>query len=205
MMNYNTETEQKILSAAAEVFLEKGKGAARMQEIADRAGINKALLHYYFRSKERLYDEVFKRLVSDFFNELFDAIQDIEDIQLLLKAFIDNYIDLIAQRQRLIRFIIWEIETGGGKMVELLKTIMQERGLTTIPIEVKIQKAIQEGKIAPVDSRHLILSLIGMCIYPFIARPIVENIFQGIQVTSTEFLQQRKTEIFNLIWNGIKK
>lgn len=204
-MNYNTETEQKILSAAAEVFLEKGKGAARMQEIADRAGINKALLHYYFRSKERLYDEVFKRLVSDFFNELFDAIQDIEDIQLLLKAFIDNYIDLIAQRQRLIRFIIWEIETGGGKMVELLKTIMQERGLTTIPIEVKIQKAIQEGKIAPVDSRHLILSLIGMCIYPFIARPIVENIFQGIQVTSTEFLQQRKTEIFNLIWNGIKK
>ncbi|MCB0293033.1 MAG: helix-turn-helix transcriptional regulator, partial [Calditrichaeota bacterium] len=69
-MKYSSETERKIVEAASTVFLEKGKTGARMQAIADRAGINKALLHYYFRSKDRLYQEVFERQVETFVGEM---------------------------------------------------------------------------------------------------------------------------------------
>ena len=68
---YSSETEKRILQAATEVFLQKGMGGARMQEIADKAGINKAMLHYYFRSKDRLYEQVFTGQLEHFFNGLF--------------------------------------------------------------------------------------------------------------------------------------
>ena len=204
-MKYSTETEQKIIDAATEVFLQKGKGGARMQEIADKAGINKAMLHYYFRSKDRLYDEVFRTLINSFFDKLFDIALKEERIDEFLKLFINNYMDTIAHHPQVIRFVLWEIEEGGGKMVHILREKMLCHGFHSIPIHQKIQDAVKQGLLRPVDPVHLVLSIIGMCLYPFIARPIVENLFPGIRVVSPEFLQQRKKEIFKVIWEGIKK
>jgi len=203
-MTLNTVTEQKIIAAATEVFLQRGKGGARMQEIADKAGINKALLHYYFRSKERLYDEVFRRQISAFFDELFSAALEMENIADFLHTFIHNYLDTVSAHPQVLRFVLWEIEEGGEKMVEILHQKLLERGLPALPIPRLIQRAVNRGELRPVDPVHLMMSVIGMCLYPFIARPIVENLFPGVVVNSPEFLEKRKTEIFNLVWQGIQ-
>lgn len=199
-----SETEEKIIQAATEVFLQKGKDGARMQEIADHAGINKALLHYYFRSKDRLYDKVFETTLESFFGEFFDAILENDNPQQFLKGFIEKYINALSRRPEVIRFIIWEIGQGGVNFSKVAQAIFAERGFSEIPFPAIIQQAINKGEIRPVDPVQFMLSAIGMCLYPFIAQPLIEKLFVGIQVNSAAFLENRKKEVFDLIWNGIK-
>jgi len=203
-MELGTETEAKIIQAATEVFLEKGKDGARMQEIAGRANINKALLHYYFRSKDKLYEKVFREKVFRFLDELFSSVPQTDDIKIVLKEFTANYIDLISSHPELVRFILWEIRRGGQYMSDALRDIFAKHGFTKFPFLEKVQNAISEGTIRPLDPLHLIISVIGICVYPFIAQPLLENAIPGIQISSEGFLQKRKEEVFNLIWEGIQ-
>lgn len=203
-MESATETEAKIIQAATEVFLEKGKDGARMQEIADKADINKAMLHYYFRSKDKLYETVFKEKVFKFLDELFTSVPDTDDIKIVLKQFTANYIDLISTHPELVRFILWEIRQGGQYMGEALKNISDKHGFAKFPFLDKVQNAIQSGAIRPLDPMHLIISVIGICVYPFIAQPLLENAIPGMRIGSPVFLQKRKEEVFNLIWKGIQ-
>ena len=113
-METNVKTEEKIIEAATKIFLEKGKDGARMQEIADRAGINKALLHYYFRSKEKLYAEVFSNELRKFFRSILGTIKESEDFKDFIQTFINLYIDTISKNPKLFRFILWEIEIDPG-------------------------------------------------------------------------------------------
>lgn len=203
-MEPTTETEAKIIQAATEVFLEKGKDGARMQEIARRANINKALLHYYFRSKDKLYEKVFREKVFGFLDELFSSVPKTDDIKTVLKQFTENYLDLISAQPELVRFILWEIKQGGQYMADALMDISNKHGFAKFPFLEKVQKAIQAGAIRPLDPLHLIISVIGMCVYPFIAQPLLESAIPGVKVSSPAFLQKRKEEIFNLIWEGIQ-
>lgn len=203
-MNFTGETEQKIIKAATEVFLQRGKDGTRMQEIADRAGINKALLHYYFRSKDRLYEKVFETTVKSVFDEFLNAILETEDPALFIKGFIDNYIDALSRRPEVIRFIIWEIDQGGEQIGRVIQSIFAERGFSEVPFPQKIQQAIGRGQIRPLEPLQLMLSLIGMCLYPFLAERILEKLFPGVSVTSPGFLATRKKEVFELVWKGIR-
>jgi AcrR family transcriptional regulator len=203
-METSTGTEEKIIKAATDIFLKKGKDGARMQEIADRAGINKALLHYYFRSKEKLHEEVFRNELKTFFRGVLGTFKESEDIQTFIKSFVHHYIDNIARRPRLIRFIIWEIEQGGENLSKIILETMQENNYQSKQILTKIQTEISANRIRRIDPPNLIVSLIGMCLFPFIAKPIIDSIFPHVNVTSSEFLNRRKEEIFNLVWTGIK-
>lgn len=203
-MEPTTETETKIIQAATEVFLKEGKDGARMQEIAQKANINKALLHYYFRSKDKLYETVFRERVFRFLDELFSSVPETDDIETVLKEFTANYIDLISAHPELVRFILWEIRQGGQYMSDALEDIFAKHGFTKFPFLEKVQNAINAGTIRALDPLHLIISVIGLCVYPFIAQPLLENAIPGVQVTSPAFLQKRKEEIFKLIWEGIQ-
>jgi len=205
LMEYSSETEKKIVEAATTVFLEKGMDGARMEEIARNAGINKALLHYYFRSKEKLYQEVLRNEVRHFYLRFFNSISPVDEFSEFLKHFIYNYIDQIKENPQVVRFIFWEIGRGGKLVRSVLREILSNQH-TRIPhlISDKINKAIAEKKIRPVDPQHLLFSLIGMSIFVFIAKPVIETLFEDIDVNSSSFIEKRKSEIFNLVWFGLK-
>ncbi|HER43351.1 MAG TPA: TetR/AcrR family transcriptional regulator, partial [Candidatus Eisenbacteria bacterium] len=124
----DTPTERKILSAAARVFLEKGRDGARMQEIADAAGINKALLHYYFRSKELLYREVVAREVSGFVRGLIASFSVEGEIDEMLRSFIDGSIDRLAGNPQVVRFLVWELGSGGAIVRGVVKEALAGSG-----------------------------------------------------------------------------
>jgi AcrR family transcriptional regulator len=100
-MEVEITTEEKILIAARKVFIEKGWDGARMQEIADNAGINKALLHYYFRNKEQLFKRVFAGIVGKLIPNLNTIIQSEQPIFEKIQAFIDAYLDFLLANQEL--------------------------------------------------------------------------------------------------------
>ena len=203
MQAIRSDTEQRIISAATDIFVQKGKTGARMQEIADKANINKALLHYYFRSKDLLYLRVFEEEIRGFFNELIDTFQTNEDAEDFLRQFIDNYITTISHRPEVVRFILWEIEQGGDAFHRVVSSVLSERKLTELPFLTAIKKFIRTGQLRPLNPLQLMLSMLGMCAYPFIAQPLLKKIL-GIDVVSPEFQAARKEEIFHQLWNGIQ-
>ena len=192
----DSTTEEKIYEAARRIFLLKGMEGARMQEIADEAGMNKALLHYYFRSKENLFKAVFKDIFTKFFSKVKDTIfSDISAKEKLI-VFIDNYINLIQANPYVPQFIINEI----NRDPKVLKTLMFESGIEPQKILEMFFNEAQASNLSKLDPRHIIVSILGMLIFPFVARPLLQMIyFNDNQEAYTVFLNERKEIVKNMI------
>ena len=204
-MPFSSETEEKIYHAAREIFIQKGRDGARMEDIARQASINKALLHYYFRSKERLYQQVFQQEITRVVTDLFQSIPLEMEMPDFLSTFINNYIDRLNQNPFVIRFMLWELRHGAKNITAVIPQIFAS-GQFTSPDKIveKFNLAVKSKEIRPVDGQHLFMNLIAMCIYSYIAEPIIHVIFPGTDVREKSFIEKKKKEIFNVIWNGIK-
>lgn len=200
------KADDKIFQAAMSEFIEKGFTGARMQSIADKAGINKALLHYYFKSKDLLYKEVFQKIFTDFFTQIMTRTDSGLNLRDYMKDFISNYIDNLTTRRHLLKFLIWELESENDNLSGLIKGITKFGGsLQNLPIYRKIEEAKAKNEIRQLDTFHLIISIVGMCLWPFVAHKIVKSIWQDADLESEDFRNQRKMEIYNLVWHGINK
>lgn len=195
-------TEQAILEAAKVVFIKKGMEGARMQEIADEAGINKALLHYYFRSKDKLFNAVFKESFFKLFPNLVDLLKS--DITLFdkIRLFVETYIDIINANPLLPSFIIHELGRNPKAVAEMIKS----SGIKPVYFVNQVREEIEKGTIEPVQPIHLIVNMLAMCIFPFVAKPILQEvIFHQDQQKFDIFIQERKKEVSDFIINSIKK
>ena len=194
-------TEEKIYEAARRIFILKGMEGARMQEIADEAGINKALLHYYFRSKENLFKAVFKDIFSKFFLKVRGRLfSDISAKEKLI-VFVDNYIDMIQANPYVPQFIINEI----NRDPMVLKTLMFESGIEPQKILELFLNQVQSSNLSKLDPRHIVVSLLGMLIFPFAARPLLQMVyFNDDQEAYTRFLNERKEIVTNMILKFIE-
>lgn len=199
-----TEKEYRILQVARDVFLEKGHQGARMQEIAERAGVNKALLHYYFRSKERLYRRVFEEEVVRFFKNFMDTIPAESDFKTFLQEFVSNYLHQVANSPQLVRFVLWEIREEGEVLTGVLQRLFQGDPVQNNPFIRRVLQAVQDGEIRPIDPKHLFFSVVGMCVYPIIAGPLLERLFPSLSVTDEQFIKERAQEVFQLLWQGLQ-
>lgn len=169
------DTEQKILIAAKEVFMKNGLYGARMQEIADVAGINKALLHYYFRSKEKLFDAVFETALKKYFEQMMIVGDTSLSIQERLHIFVDNIFQFFEEYPMMALFIIKEVSTNPQLFREKLKTIKPHH-----PFLIDALKEAMESKeIKPFDPYVFMVNLQSLCAYPFIASPLYKNMFQA--------------------------
>ncbi len=193
-------TEDKILEAAKNVFVTKGMEGARMQEIADEAGINKALLHYYFRSKERLFEAIFAEIIKFAFPKISRIIASEEGIISKIEQFVDAYLDILMKHPFIPGFIMKELSRDPSA---LLKMVMKF-GLNPQIVFNQIEEAMNRGEIIRMDPRHLAVNVISMCVFPFAARPILNFvIFKEDQNALEEFYAERATVIKQFIINAI--
>ncbi len=164
----DSTTEEKILEAAKEVFMKYGLYGARMQDIADTAGINKALLHYYFRSKEKLFDAVFDGALEKYFsqmNVIGDKSMPIKD---RLMQYVDNMFEFFTEYPQMSMFIIKEISINPEMFHEKVKHLKNQKSLL-IPT---LQEAIDNGEINSFDPVIFMVNLHSLCAYPFLASPL---------------------------------
>ena len=203
-MDEHQNKEELILQTAMQVFIDKGWHGAKMQEIADKAGINKALLHYYYRSKEKLYTKIFEFLIWRNLGELFNLFDDNLSFDEFLKKFIHNYIDVINKNPKIPMFLMRELSEGGTVAKEVLKNLIDGgRFRVDLPLR-KIQKAMDEGKIIKMDPRQVITTVIGSCIFFFIAEPIFNTLFVDKSSFDREqFIEERKEAIFKNVLFGL--
>jgi len=197
----DSTTEEKIYEAARHIFVLKGMEGARMQEIADEAGMNKALLHYYFRSKENLFKAVFQDIFTKFFIKVKDTLFSDASLKEKLIVFIDNYIDLIQANPYVPQFIINEI----NRDPKVLKSLMSESGIEPQKILELFYNEVGANNRSKMDHRHVVVSLLGMLIFPFIARPLLQMVyFKDDQNAYNQFLNERKEVVKNMIFKFIE-
>lgn len=193
-------TEEKILEAAKSVFLNKGMDGARMQEIADEAGINKALLHYYFRSKERLFEAIFGEIIKFAFPKITRIIASDMGIVSKIEQFVDAYLEILMKHPFIPGFIMKELSRDPSTF---LKMIMKF-GFNPQIVFTQIEEAMDRGEIIRMDPRHLAVNVISMCVFPFAARPIISFVmFKEDQQAIENFYRERATVIKQFVVNAI--
>lgn len=193
-------TEEKILNAAQTVFIRKGMDGARMQEIADEAGINKALLHYYFRTKEKLFNAIFKTVFSKIIPNLMTMVHSDLPLEEKLGTFIDNYIDLLQKNPILPTFILKEM----NRNPEFLASVIKGSGVKPAEVLGMFEKEMEAGKIRKMDPRDLLINMLGLSIFPIAAGPLLSIMFfENDKKAYNEFIERRKITIKEFILNSI--
>ena len=185
-------TEQKIFEAAREVFTQKGMDGAKMQEIADRAGINKALLHYYYRSKEKLYEMVVRAVIGKALPALRQIIESDLPLEEKIRGFISTYIDVISHNTFIPLFIISEINKHPEHFFE---TILPKDLPKPEVFFRQVEEEIAAGRIRPVKPQHLIVHIISMCVFPFVGKPMMRILLGMSSGEMRMFLEERKQEV----------
>jgi len=206
----DTSKEELILNAAAEVIVEKGLAGTRMQEIANRAGINKTLLHYYFRSKENIYRKIVERVFAEFFARIEAVLASDDALPVALRRFIDGIFAVMLANPRVPLFMMQELAQGGKTVQDILTTTLGRQRLTLPQRLFNLIRHEQEaGLIGAVDPFQFMVTLLSSCIYYFAAEPIVVAVAQavrpGVPFDRLQFISERKEEIFNVLYYGIKK
>lgn len=194
-------TEQRIFDAAHEVFMQKGMDGAKMQEIADRAGLNKALLHYYYRTKEKLFEMVARSVINQAVPVIQKTIES--DVPLLEKIsnFIDFYIDLIRRNPFVPLFIVSELNKHPEHFFE--KVMPKELPKPQIFIK-QVEDAVAQGEIRPIEAQHLVVNVVSMCVFPFLARPMMRMIMGMNAAELNQFFDERKTVVKSFVFAALR-
>ncbi len=194
-------TEGQILEAAKKVFQSKGMDGARMQEIADKAGINKAMLHYYYRSKQLLFEAVFKNAFSLLAPQLNTILNDDSSIEEKIRNFTSNYISFIIKHPYLPNFIIQEL----NRNPEFVLKLKENKGFPNLEkFKKQVKNAIENGLIKPISPEQLFINILGLNVFPFVAKPLIMALINADDKTYTQLMEDRKIEVSNFIINSIK-
>ncbi|RKS02967.1 TetR/AcrR family transcriptional regulator [Flavobacterium sp. 102] len=194
-------TENEILIAAKEIFQQKGMAGARMQEIADKAKINKALLHYYYRSKQLLFEAVFKSAFSLLAPQLNKVLNDDSDLFEKIRKFTENYVSFVIKHPYLPNFVIQEL----NKNPEFVKKLRSEKKFPSIEkFKLQVSDAIIQGIIKPIEAEQLFINIISLNIFPFIGEPLLMTLVNVDKESYNKILENRKTEVAEFIINSIK-
>ncbi len=202
IMEQKDNTEQKILEAAHDTFLIKGMDGARMQEIADGAGINKALLHYYFRSKQKLFEAVFANILKHAFPNILEIFNSDKTVEEKMNDFVDKYLEILIKNPYLPNFLLKEI----SRAPEMIAGVFFKSGFEPRILLDGIKREFESEGIHIGDVRHFVVNLIAMIVFPFAARPLIQRvIFEDDKAEYNKFLKERGTEVKKLIQTLILK
>jgi TetR/AcrR family transcriptional regulator len=197
---HDGETEKRILDSAKAVFIRRGTAGARMQEIAEEAGVNQALLHYYFRSKEKLSEAVFRDTAGRMFPALLQIVGG--DLQIVDKIdrIVDTYLTTMSQTPFLPGYIISELHHHPERIPQLLGQVTGG-DLSTIarPAFDKLEKQLaaeaRAGRMRRMNAAQFFVNLLSLCVFPFAARPMLRAALGFDDDDFAKFIEQRRKEL----------
>lgn len=203
------ETEQRILDAARTVFVRRGTAGARMQEIAAEAGVNQALLHYYFRSKERLASAVFQQVATRVFPALLQILGGDLTLDEKIERVVSLYIENLSPNPFLPVYLLSELHHNPERVAQLLETAAGAPPRHAMPpvlqkLDRQIAAEVKAGRLRPISAMGFAVNLLSLCIFPFAARPMLAIAFQMDDAGFTRFMAHRKPELIDFIRHAIR-
>ena len=194
------DTEQRILDAAHAVFVRRGTAGARMQEIAAEAGVNQALLHYYFRSKDRLARAAFERAASEFMPTVIQVLASDTELEAKVARIIALELDHLARAPYLPGYIISEVTHHPERARQLITAVTRRAPEDIGPkvvamLRKQIEARVRSGGMRPIAPEQFIVNLMSLCIFPFAARPMILEMLGIDQRGFDQFIVRRRQDL----------
>ena len=190
MAENDKQTEEKIFEAATDVFLDKGMDGARMQDIATHAGINKALLHYYYRTKDQLFNAVFEMIARKMLKKFAPVFDENLSLEAKIRFFFKEHITFLQENPRLPAFILNEVNRHPERIKNILKNIDLEnvwKKLFEQHKEEMIKYNITEESLP-----QIMTSIAAMSVFPFAAKGLIDAILSKVGVNFNDYIEERK-------------
>lgn len=202
------DTERRILDAARIVFVRRGTAGARMQEIAEEAGVNQALLHYYFRTKERLAAMVFREAASRLLPAVLGVFGSDAPLEKKVEQFVHLYIDTVRQSPFLPGYVLSEMHHHPERLTAMLDSAGVQPSRIVAAFRERLGEQLREraeqGVMRPISPEHFLINMMGLVVIPFVARPALRIVFGMDDEAFAHFLDERRAELPRLILNSLR-
>jgi AcrR family transcriptional regulator len=200
----DSTTEQKILETAERLFKEKGFALTTTVEIAKAAGCNQALVHYYFRSKEKLFANVFEKIAQLFLSTFFQIDEQDLPFEVRLKMKIESHYDVLAANPRLPFFFFNEISTNPERLNTIREKIKSLPRQLLKKLQDDLDTEYAKGAIRKLDATDMLMTVISLNIMPFMAKPLIQTITSISDDDYQKLILHRKEENVNIILRSIR-
>lgn len=202
-------TEERILESAKQVFIRRGTAGARMQEIAAESGVNQALLHYYFRSKEALAERVFLEAAGRLVPALAVVADPTAGLEQIIERFVHAYIDTVRTTPYLPGYLLAEAQQNPARLEALM-----QRAVGTLPATIARQATarlgtllraeVEAGRMRPIPPRVLLVNLMALVAFPFVAKPVLATVMGASDADFDAMLDERRRELPGFILNALR-
>jgi len=203
MVENDRQTEAKIFEAATDVFVDKGMDGARMQDIAIHAGINKALLHYYFRTKDQLFNAVFEMIARKILKKFAPVFDENLSLEAKIRFFFKEHITFLQENPKLPGFILNEVNRNPNRIKKLLKNIDFDKLWQELYKQHKNE--LENYNITEASMPQLMISIAAISVFPFAARGIIEGILDKLGIDFNKYIEERKEYAAEFVIRSIKK
>lgn len=203
MTENDRQTEEKIFEAATDVFVEKGMDGSRMQDIADRAGINKALLHYYYRTKERLFNAVFEKIAGKIFARFAPVLDENISLEDKIRFFYREHLSFLQNNPRLPAFLLNEINRNPARIKKLVSNI--DIGKLYKTLEKQHKAEFVKYNITEKSLPQLMTTIASISVFPFVAKGILAGIFEKMGIDFDKYIEERKDYAAEFVIKALKK
>jgi AcrR family transcriptional regulator len=177
-------TEERIKEAARKVFMQKGFAATRTRDIAGEAGINLALLNYYFRSKQKLFDEVMKEKIQTLLATVIPILMDPStSLEEKISKVTSNYIKVLSENNDLPIFVLNELRDSGSEIIANLPG--------KVLLKTSFFQQLQQRK-KHVDPVHFLINMLGLIVFPFVAKPILTKAGMVSEKKFNQLIRERE-------------
>lgn len=205
-MAKQSQLEQQILQAAETLFLEKGFDSTSTTDIAKCAGCNQALVHYYFRTKENLFQRIFTEKVNLMLTYITPNPEETVDFECALNRFIDCYFEMLTKNPNIPFFLIKELIMSEVRRNWIRKMLMKDAQYLHFYYawDKMVKAEIKSGRLRQIETMELTLNVISLIAFTFVSLPLYRDFFEQDQLEIDFYLQRRKNEIKRLIINGVR-
>jgi len=203
------DAEQRILDAAHKVFIRRGTAGARMQEIADEAGVNKALLHYYFRNKSRLADAIFQRVAGAVFGRIVLVVREQSALDDKVRSIIAIYLEQLSRSPYAPGYILAELNQDperGRQLVQMISGLRDGVAPSVLieALQAQIDVSIRAGTIRRISAQQFLTNLVSLCIFPFAAKPLLCAMLGMDDAGFVAFIEERKRTLPEFFLNALR-
>lgn len=203
MTENEKQTEEKIFESATEVFLNMGMDGARMQDIANHAGINKALLHYYYRTKDHLFNAVFEKIAGQMLKKFAPVLDENLTLEEKIRFFFQEHIAFLQKNPRLPSFLMNELNRNPERIKKLIQSLDVKKLWSTL--EKQHKQEFEKYTITRETIPQLMTSIAALSVFPFMAKAIVSGFMEKMGYDFDEYLEVRKTYAADFVMKAIKK
>lgn len=199
------DTEAKILKAAENEFMTKGFVGARTTSIAEAAGVTHAMFHYYFRTKEKLFESIIADKMSMLRQLVVESFEDINlPLNIMIRNLIDQHLDFISSNPGLPRFLVCEVFTNPERLSFFTRQIADVAPDIIGRLQRRIDEMASRGECRSVDAKMLMIDIISLNVFPFIASPMLNRVLGDGMGVSSDFAELRKRENYDTIMHKLR-